>query len=172
MLRSVAILLIGMVVILGSTTSPAQEKKIVMTPVKYDGLKQEVLKHRGKVVLVDFWATWCIPCRKAFPKIIEMQEKHGPKGLVVLAVSMDDLEKPATVESVNKFLTTVNSPFRNLLLDEPFDVWTRKFDIKGLPCYFVFDRRGKWVRYRSDDHPGGIPYDELEKSVVQMLSEK
>ena len=71
--------------ILCAAISPAQENKIVMTHVKYDGLKQEILKLRGKVVIVDFWAHNCQPCRAAFPKFLKMHEKYGEKGSVHFA---------------------------------------------------------------------------------------
>ena len=159
-------------IVVCATAGPAQEKKIATTPVKYDGLKQEVLKQRGKVVLVDFWATWCPSCLKAFPDIIEVQKKYADKGLVVLSVSLDDAADPEKIAKANGFLTRVASPFRNLILDETYETWVSKLDCKSLPCYFVFDRRGKWVRFRAGDNENGVNYGELEKTVVQLLNEK
>src|SRR5579864_6662245 len=126
--------------IMFAAVGQTQEKKIVMTHVKYDGLKQEVLKHRGKVVIVDFWATWCVNCMKAFPTFIEMQKKYGDQGLVIISVSLDSTEEQETVDNANRFLNKQNSPFRNLLLDEPSDVWKKKLDSGSLPLYYVFDR--------------------------------
>ena len=172
-IRIIASLLVG--AILCVAVGHTEEKKVVMTHVKYDGLKQEVLKHRGKVVVLDFWATNCPPCMASFPKFIKMHEKYGDKGLVVISVSLDSLEKEGAVERANKFLTKQNSPLRNLLLDEPFDVWKSKFDFVSLPFYYVFDRHGKWVRFRADDYKEkkeGILYEDLENTVVQMLSQR
>jgi thiol-disulfide isomerase/thioredoxin len=153
--------------------SPAQEKKIVMAHVKYNGLKQEILKQRGKVVLVDFWATWCPNCLKKFPDFIDMQKEYADKGLVVLAVSLDSVEKEGAVEQANKFLNRQNPPFRNLLLDEPAELWEKKFEIASLPCYYLFDRHGKWVRYRASDYKDGENYyDDLKKTALKMLNEK
>jgi thiol-disulfide isomerase/thioredoxin len=151
---------------------PAQEKKVTLTPVKYDGLKQEILKHRGKVVVVDFWATFCPPCKKSFPHFIDMQTKYAGKGLVVISVSLDAADDKAVVERAQAFLTKVNSPLHNLILDEPFELWAKKLDAKALPFYYLFDRRGKWVRYRGEDFSDGVPYEDLEKTVVKMLDEK
>jgi thiol-disulfide isomerase/thioredoxin len=168
-ITAVAILTIACVAV-----SQGQEKKIEMTHVKYDGLKQEVLKHRGKVVVLDFWATWCPSCMQHFPDFIEMQKKYGDKGLVVISVSLDKTDKDA-VDRANRFLTKQNSPLRNLLLDEPTEVWEKQFDFKSLPFYYVFDRHGKWVRFRTCDYESkkdGLIYEDLDKAVVQMLSEK
>jgi thiol-disulfide isomerase/thioredoxin len=161
--------------ILCATVGQTQEPKIVMTHVKYDGLKQEILKQRGKVVIVDFWAHNCLPCRKAFPDFIEMQKKYGGKGLVVISVSIDPVENAKAVASANKFLTDNNSPFRNLLLDEPPDLITKQFEYVSIPFYYVFDRKGKWMRYRAYDYrekEESVLYKDLEKTVVSMLDEK
>ena len=172
-IRAIASLLV--VAIVCVAVGHSEEKKIVMTHVKYDGLKQEVLKHRGKVVVLDFWASNCLPCMVSFPKFIKMHEKYGDKGLVVISVSLDSVEKEGAVNNANKFLTKQNSPLRNLLLDEPSEVWVKKFAFESLPFYYVFDRHGKWARFRADDYKekkDGLLYEDLEQSVVQMLSEK
>lgn len=172
MYRLPGLLLLLIALAIGSGSILAQEPKVQMSLVKYEGLKQEVLKHRGKVVLVDFWATYCPPCMAAFPKIIEMQKKYSDQGFVVISVSGDDAMNPEKVKKANAFLTRMESPFKNLLLEEPMSSWGERLGIKALPCYYVFDRRGKWVRYRGEDYPEGIPYEDMEKVVQKMLSEK
>jgi thiol-disulfide isomerase/thioredoxin len=154
------------------SAGPAQEPKVTLTAVKYDQLKHEILKHRGRVVVVDFWATFCPPCKKSFPHFIDMQAKYASKGIVVISVSLDDANDPEKVEKAQAFLAKVNSPLRNFILDEPFAFWEKKFESNSLPFYYLFDRRGKWVRYRGSDYADGVPYDELEKVVVKMLDEK
>jgi thiol-disulfide isomerase/thioredoxin len=149
-----------------------EAKKIAVVPVKYDGLKQEVLKHRGKVVLVDFWATYCPPCMASFPKYLAMQEKYGDKGFVVISVSLDDVADEEAVDRANRFLTKQNATIRNLLLQETSEVWQEKLGFSAIPAYFIFDRQGKWVRFRAQDFPDGISPSDVEKTVVQMLNEK
>ncbi|MBI1830273.1 MAG: redoxin domain-containing protein [Planctomycetes bacterium] len=163
-----------MLLALGVGAGLSQEKKYDMTPINYEGLKQELLKHRGKVVIVDFWASNCPPCREKFPLFIKLHEKHHGKGLVVMSVSIDPAvhldpnDVPEGIASANKFLQKQQPPFRNFLLDEPVAVVTKQFDYKGLPFYYFFDRQGKWIRFRGAD----IPYDKLDDIVVKMLGEK
>ena len=148
----------------------AQEKKIELTMVKYDGLKQEILKHRGKVVIVDFWATNCIPCIQAFPHYVELQKKHADKGLVVITVSVDPTDNKKRVDRANTTLNENQVMLRNLILDEPAEVWGKRFDGQSLPFAYLFDRRGKWVRFRASETPN---YDAMvEKTLLQMLDEK
>jgi len=70
---------------------PAQDSRVPPI-VDADGLKQLVARYRGKVVYLDFWATWCAPCVAALPKLAELQKQYGPRGLQVIAVSFDDPE--------------------------------------------------------------------------------
>ena len=154
----------------------AQEKNVVMTHVKYDGLKQEVLKHRGKVVIVDFWASNCGPCVKSFPKFVKMHEKFSDKGLVIITVSIDRVDEDNDgVKAANKILDDRKLPFIHLHLNEPYELLAKQFEYKSLPFYYVFDRRGKWARFRAIDYLNkkeDLLYEELESLVTQAIVEK
>jgi thiol-disulfide isomerase/thioredoxin len=162
---------------LGANLGQTQDKKISAVPVTYEGLKQEILKHRGKVVVVDFWGTFCPPCMAAFPKFIKLHKELESKGLVVISVSLDPLDpedkeaRNEKLQAVDRFLTKQDSPLRNLILDDPTVEWTKKLGTPGLPCYFVFDRQGRWVRFK-DEAGKPISYAELEQTIHQMLAEK
>jgi hypothetical protein len=106
------------------------------------------------------------------PHLVEMHKKHADKGLVIISVSVDPAGEKDLVEQANKFLRKLNPPFRNLLLDESDKLWSKKLDFDFPPCYYVFDRRGKWVRFRSTDYKDGVPYDEMDKVILQMLDDK
>jgi peroxiredoxin len=97
---------------------------------------------RGKVVLLNFWATWCPPCRKEMPDLEKLYRELGPKGFVVLAVSD---EKRDVVE---RFLADKGYTFP-ILLDEGRKVNTA-FDVEGIPKSFLFGRDGKIVAQAID----------------------
>lgn len=101
-----------------------------------------------------------------------MHKKLADKGLVVISVSLDPPDDKEMVKEANDFLRKVKAPFRNLLLDESDELWSKKLDFNIPPCYFVFDRQGKWVRFRGSDYDDGIPYEEMDKVVLKMLGEK
>src|SRR6202007_690269 len=67
-----------------------------------DGKNVELSQYRGKVVLVNFWATWCEPCRVEIPWLIEMQQKYGAKGFTVLGIAMDDEGRSVVAPFVQK----------------------------------------------------------------------
>ena len=92
---------------------------------------------RGKVVLVNFWATWCPPCRKEMPDLATLHSEFGPRGLVILAISDEELAK------VEPFVKQHSYPFP-MLLDPGRKVHTL-FGVDGIPKSFIYDRDGKLV---------------------------
>jgi thiol-disulfide isomerase/thioredoxin len=109
------------------------------------GLQEVLAKHRGKVVLVDFWATWCGPCVEQFPHTVELAGKFGERGLAVVSVSIDN---PSAEPQVRAFLEQQEARFDNLLSSYGSPVGaTKAFDLPGpVPCYRVYDRAGKLHR--------------------------
>ena len=170
-LSSLAIALLALVLL---TSAEAQDKKddVALRVVKYDGLKDEIYKNRGKVVLVDLWADFCKPCKDAFPHTVELHRKFESKGLAVISVALDSLEDdPMKMKgNVLRFLTKQKATFTNLLLDETDAFWQKKFRIDGPPCMYVFSRQGKWTQLSGqdlEDQP-----KQLDRLIENLLDEK
>jgi thiol-disulfide isomerase/thioredoxin len=114
---------------------------------------------KGKVVVLDFWATWCPPCLAEIPEFIALQKKYGEKGLVVVGVSMDE---GGTVP-VARFV-------KNHGVDYPIVMGDDKIsadygDIMGLPTTFVIDRQGKIVAR----HEGPTAPATFEQDIAKLL---
>jgi peroxiredoxin len=92
---------------------------------------------RGKVVLVNFWATWCPPCRKEMPDLQALYERFRDQGFVILAISDEDIAK------VKLFITERNITYPVLL--DPGRKVNQLFEVQGIPKSFVYDREGKLV---------------------------
>jgi peroxiredoxin len=97
---------------------------------------------RGKVVLVNFWATWCPPCRKEMPDLDSLYKKFREQGLVILAISDEDAGK------VNPFIEERNISYPILL--DPGRKVNESFAVEGIPKSFVYDRDGKLVAQSID----------------------
>jgi len=106
------------------------------------GLQETLVKHRGKVVLVDFWATWCGPCVEQFPHTVALAAKFRERGLAVVSVSMDN---PSAEPQVRAFLEQHRAQFVNLLSSYSSPVTaTKAFGLPGpVPCYRIYDRDGR-----------------------------
>lgn len=91
--------------------------------------------YRGKVVLLDFWATWCPPCREEIPHFVEMQNKYGPQGFQVIGISMDDDAKP-----VREFAQQYKLNYPVAVGDDKLA--ERYGGVLGLPINFIIDREG------------------------------
>ena len=129
-----------------------------------DGKVQKLSNYRGKVVLVNLWATWCPPCIEEVPLLDRLQQEYGERGLVVLALAADD--DPETVRTFMKL-----HPVKfDVLLDVGGEVGTR-YGITGYPETFVVDREGRFREKYIGPLPSdaGRPSDELSLRLTALL---
>jgi thiol-disulfide isomerase/thioredoxin len=98
----------------------------------------DLTEFRGKVVLLDFWASWCVPCRRSFPWMNGMQKKYGRDGLVIIGVNMDS--EPAEAAA---FLQDFPAQFK--VINDPDGDLAREHDVIAMPSSYVFDRDGELV---------------------------
>ena len=112
----------------------------------------------GKVIILDFWATWCPPCKAEIPGFIELQKKYGAKGLVVVGISLDE-EGPSVVKQfMIRFGMNYPVVMGNLKTMQDFGG-------KGLPTTFVIDRSGTIV----SKHVGFASKETFEKEITPLL---
>ncbi len=93
---------------------------------------------KGKIVYLDFWASWCGPCRQSFPWMNELQRELGARGLVVVAVNVDHERADA-----NRFLASYPAEFR--VLFDPEGKLAERYKVGGMPTSFLIGRDGKIV---------------------------
>src|SRR3954469_11639498 len=87
---------------------------VAVQVVKYDGLSALVKQHRGKVVVVDFWADYCVPCKREFPNLVKLHQQYAKDGLVAVSVSLDELSEEGAKDKVMKFLQKQQATMTNL----------------------------------------------------------
>lgn len=114
--------------------------------------------YRGKVVLLDFWATWCVPCREETPHFVELQKKYGDRGLQIIGVSMDDSPDP------------VRSFYEQFHINYPVVVGTAETGsayggVLGLPIAYLIDRDGRIY----SKHMGATDPSVFEQDITTLL---
>jgi thiol-disulfide isomerase/thioredoxin len=129
----------------GGTEIPANGE-VTVSVVKYAALAEAVEKPKEKVVLVDFWATFCGPCVKKFPHFVALHEKYAEKGLVCVSVSLDDAED---LDKVKAFLFEKKAKFPNFVIrptSAEDKLMAKKFNYDyTLPQMALFNRKGERV---------------------------
>ena len=125
-------------------------------------------QYRGKVVLVNFWATWCDPCREEIPWLIEMQQKYGPKGFTVLGVAMDEEGKSVVAPFVAKEQFSAGGQKQSM--NYPIVIGTEEIASKfggllGYPTSVLISRDGKVVKRIT----GLIDSQEISRTIEGLL---
>lgn len=167
--------LFGIGILAGSAAFAAEPGEINAKVVDRAGFDRAVAEHRGKVVLVDCWATWCVPCLRAFPKTVELNRQFHKDGLVVMSLNFDDLDKGKPSPKVLSFLKKQEATFPNLVsaLDIGGD-GAEAFDIPdgALPHFFLYGRDGKLLKvFTSSDPDKTFSHADLEAAVAAALRE-
>jgi cytochrome c-type biogenesis protein len=125
-----------------------------------DGKPFHLSELKGRVVILNFWATWCIPCRAEIPELNALQRELGPRGLTIVGPSWDD-----TADGIKDFQQDIKQEYTVLIGGESVQ---DKFDgIPSLPTTFIIDREGR-IRKRIT---GGVFRETLEQQIKPLLDE-
>jgi thiol-disulfide isomerase/thioredoxin len=126
-------------------------------------LKLEELK--GQVVMLDFWATWCPPCREEMPSLVKLAKEYEPQGLVFVAASRDDGPRaPKLVEAFMKRHLPDLQPYVVYASDEV----AQAFQVTALPTLYFLDREGKVM----DAQRGSMSEDALRRRIERALKQQ
>jgi len=144
-----------------------------VTPLDAAGLKKAVTANKGKVVVVNFWATWCGPCVQEFPDLVKLYNNNKAKGMELLTVSADESSDSAKVKAFlgknglakgfqNKSSADIEGFLKYLEPTLPADASV------GIPRTYVIDRNGKVVK----SMVGGQTYSAFQNAITPLLAKK
>src|SRR5450631_2388800 len=132
--------------LLGLLALPLLAQSLI--PVDEAGYQKLVQSQKGSVLVVDFWATWCKPCRAEMPQLVKLNEKLKAKGLKLITISADEPDAEATAKKFLGEMGAAGLPayVRHAKDDDKFvDLIDPKWQ-GALPALFIYDRAGKKVR--------------------------
>lgn len=164
-MKKIIILSLTIILIVGcsksKTSSAVQVKGTDFTLEQLGGGSVTLSQLKGKVVLVDFWATWCPPCRAAIPHLVKMYNTHKEQGLEVLGISLDQQKEglPAFI-SENK----INYPI--LLGNQEV---AKAYEVQGIPTLVIFDKKGKIVFKEVGFNEENV--SKIENKVLELLQQ-
>ena len=121
-------------------------------------------KGSGQVVLVDFWATWCAPCKASFPAYTQLQRELASRGFILLAVSVDKTAGP-----YEEFLKRFNPAF--LTVRDGAQKLIAEVKVPAMPTSYLIDRKGVVRSVHSGFH-GEATVKELREEIIRLLEEK
>ncbi len=129
--------------------------------------EQVLQRNRGSVLLLDFWATWCAPCLKEMPGLVQLEARLRARGFRFVTISADEPErKPHALRFLEK--NQVRGPFYQRQLDDDDDRFIRSIDRNwsgALPALFLYDRAGRKVR----TFIGETEIEEIESAILRLL---
>lgn len=122
---------------------PAAQKSSASAPEftlpTSDGKTLKLSDYKGKVVILDFWATWCPPCRKGIPDLVDLKKRYGNKGLEIIGISLDQDTKPDVVPFIKEY--KINYP----VVYGDANIVMQYGGIRSIPTSFVIDKEGKII---------------------------
>ena len=168
--------LLALPLVAAAALSAPARAPLAVPPIDATGLKKQVAARRGKVVVVNFWATWCGPCKDEFPDLVKLRNAHAAQGLDLVTVAFDEPRDVPT--KVTAFLTKnklTTSTFANKGGANPDEAYLKYLEPKlpkdeafSLPRTYIFDRGGKLVKVLT----GGQSYATFEQNVKPLLAKK
>jgi cytochrome c biogenesis protein CcmG, thiol:disulfide interchange protein DsbE len=152
-------------VIFLATYSNADEKKVKapdFTLLDLSGKSVSLSQYLGKIVILDFWATWCPPCRMSIPELVQLQDKYKKKGLIVLGISVD------STDTKNDYLSAFKEKYKiNYAVlrvdDKTIEKYFGRSEV-SIPALFIVNREGMVVDMHSGYSPGAV-----EKSLIKIF---
>jgi len=125
-----------------------------------NGRKVSLSAFKGKVIILDFWATWCVPCKAEIPGFIDLQKKYGEQGLQIIGLSVDD-----SMSTAKTYADQMKMNYPVLLAEGKDDILKAYDPIPSIPVSVIIDRQGRIVTR----HLGIASMDVFEKEIAGLF---
>ena len=150
----------------------SSEWQATLVPVTFEAWQEELVSLRGRVVVVDMWATWCLPCIERFPHMVDLAQKYADQRVEFVSLCLDDRDDEDSIALAQTFLTQQGARFPNYLMDEVVTHGFEKLDLLGIPAVFIYAPDGN-LRYRltGDDPNNQFTDADVDDAIEELLAE-
>lgn len=168
-----ALLVILLVIVQPSAATATGVPDTEMRVVDDAGWQQQLKTYRGRILVVDMWATWCSSCIERFPKIVDLDKKYRDRGVQVISLNLDDRDDHDAIRQANRFLNEVGAVFPNYHMNENMMRAFERLQLIGIPVVIIYDAHGQ-ERFRMT---GDNPYkqftdQDVDQAIKLLLDEK
>ncbi|MBI3665073.1 MAG: TlpA family protein disulfide reductase [Acidobacteria bacterium] len=165
------LLFLGATLALGAQN--ATPPPIDLQRIHFGQWKRELASLKGRIVVVDVWATWCAPCLERFPHVVTLYNQYKDRGVTFVSLCVDDREDPQAVEQARQFLRRQKAAFRNYLMDENITQAFEKLDLLGIPAVFIYDRSGRLRHnFNGDDPNHQFTQKQVEEALARLVADQ
>ncbi len=153
------------------------QNKIDLQYVDYAQWTAQLKTYHSKIVVVDYWATWCGSCLERFPHMVEMNKTYKNKGVQFVSMLLEDPEEPEAIESAKQFLSKQfksekKSGFDHYFMTENLMISFEKLDLIGIPAVFIYDDKGELIHRLTGDNPNNQFTElDIEQALNAMLND-
>lgn len=156
-----------------AATSATEGEEVALQILDYEGIQKLLAGHRGKVVVMDCWSTWCEPCIKEFPNLVALDKQHSDDAVACVSLSFDysGLGKAEDLqEDVLSFLRDQQASFDNVLSSTADTELYERFGFASVPCVLVYNQQGELARkFDASDPSKPFSYADVSALVDQLL---
>lgn len=146
---------------------------IELIPITYEEWTGKLAGYVPDIVVVDMWATWCAPCIERFPKMVELHQRFGDRGVRFVAMNLDSREDSPALKMAEQFLINTNATFENYMMDENLLKAFELLDLLGIPTVLIYGPDGQ-ERFRlTGDNPNSQFTDrDIESAIESLLAQR
>lgn len=169
-----ALAVVGFVVAVAMVPAPPLRgaEPPLIEPVGHAEWREVLASHRGDLVVVDFWATWCLPCLERFPAMVELAERYSPRGVTFVAFSLDDRQDAGAMRQAEDFVRRQGGPIEHYVTTEVIPDAFEQLDLLGLPAVKIYARDGTLARTLDADDPNDqFTEEDVEAAIRERLME-
>lgn len=157
-------------VMVGAATQ-AEAQEPLLTPVDHAAWEKALAARAGDIVVVDYWASWCVPCLDRFPEMVELAGRYGGRGVTFIAFDLDDPGDPGALERAEAFAREQGGRIDHFRTTLPVLDAFDKLGLLGIPAVYVYDRTGKLdQRLTADDPNAQFTGADVEGAIQELLA--